>query len=295
MKKKQLNGILIRKPFFLKQMRLIISIWLISTVLSFSGCASLGKLMAKPTVTFSTLQVTKASLIDSTMIFNFKVANPNPFSLWANRIAYHFKLNGQSFFRGTLDKGLLVSSNGTNSFQLPVTVNYLQLFDSVMDMTLRKNAAYDLTGNFTAGPITIPFSAKGIIDLPKMPKLLLENVNIENLSFQGAKLHCRLTIDNPNAFALNFNHLEYSLKLGGMTFSRATAKPKQPIPGKGKTAMDVNINASFSDIGFGAYQLLKSSKSDYKLEGLFEMTSLNGEKQIIPFSIDGEVPFSNKS
>ncbi|MCP4746628.1 MAG: LEA type 2 family protein [Desulfobacteraceae bacterium] len=110
-----------------------------------------------------------------------------------------------------------------------------------------------------------------------MPRIFLEMVNIENLSLQGALLRCRLAIDNPNAFDLNFNSLEYTIKLGGTTFFRTSFTPEKPIPGKGKTTMNVKINTLFSNIGLGAYQLLKRSKTNYNLIGLFKIDALNGE------------------
>lgn len=255
------------------------------------GCATLNQIVQKPTVAFDSLTLEDASLLQSTLNFHFKVNNPNPIGLHANRITYDLKLNGTPFTRGELDNGLSVPAASVGTLTIPVTVQYLDFFKSITDLVGRGSAAYDLTGTFAVGPLSIPFNAAGNFNLPKMPKISLENVNIQSLSLSGATLNCRLAMDNPNAFDLLFKQLSYNLKLGNISFARANALPDTTLGQQGRSRINLGVDVSFADIGRAAYQLLVGNSSSYSIDGQMLMAAPGTGDRTIPFSASGNVPF----
>ena len=265
------------------------SVAVLIALLALTGCASLSPIVRTPEVSFQNLKIEEASLTDGIFNFIFVVNNPNPVGLRASRITYALKINGASFINGKLDRGISLPSNGAGQMAIPVHIRYLDAFDSMVDMVRRKTAAYDISGKFYIGPIAIPYQARGVFNLPQMPKIRLENIRIEQLSLLGARLRCRLNLDNTNDFALPLQRLDYNLKLGKTSFAQASAKPAGPIAAKSETGMDLSLDVSFAQLGASAYQLLQGKSTDYRLDGKLVMDKGSGSK-LLPFSLGGKVP-----
>jgi LEA14-like dessication related protein len=255
-----------------------------------AGCATLEQMMQKPTATFSGMQISDADLFNSTAVFSFNINNPNPINIRARHITYDLKLNGRDFVSGQLDHGVALTAGGTSTLQVPVTMAYLDFFESMAQLWRTSSADYALTGGFAVGPFVIPFQAHGVFDLPNMPKLSLESIEIQKLSFSGATLQCRVQMNNPNAFDLLFKKMDYTLSLGGTPLGRASALPPGPIGKNSKSTIALALDVSFAQLGRSAYQLLQGTKADYKLDGglIFERTG-NGESKV-PFNLSGRTP-----
>lgn len=258
----------------------------------FSGCATLNQLVQKPTVTFHSLDLVNASLLESTLKFNFKVNNPNPIGLRTGRLDYDLKINGSPFTSGHLDRGVSLPAEGTGTLSVPITVAYLDFLDSIVSLVQNRTATYDLKGTMAVGPVDIPFQTRGKFDLPRMPKISLDAVNIEKLSFSGASLNCRLRMDNPNAFNILFKQLDYTLKLGQTRIARTFAATKGVLGQKGASTINLALDLSFADIGRAGYQLLMGKGSTYQIEGQMLMDSPTLGSRAVPFSASGKVPFT---
>jgi LEA14-like dessication related protein len=255
-----------------------------------TGCATLEQMIQKPTATFSGMQITGADLFKSTAVFSFDIHNPNPINIRAGRITYDLSLNGRDFVKGQLDQGLTLTAGGTSRMQVPVTMAYLDFFDSMAQLWNTRRADYNLTGGVAVGPVVIPFRAQGVFDLPKMPKISLEAIEVQKLSLSGATLQCQVQMTNPNSFDLLFKKLDYALQLGGASLGRASALSAGPIGKNGKSTLAIVLDVSFAQLGRSVFQLLQGAKADYKLDGglIFDNVD-NGESQV-PFSLSGRAP-----
>jgi LEA14-like dessication related protein len=260
-------------------------------LLALSGCATLDQMVKKPTATFSGVKLTHADLLEGTAIFNFDVYNPNPIGIPASRITYDLKLNGKHFTKGELDRGVSLPAGTTSPMAIPVTIRYLDFFDSLTQLWRTRQAAYDLRGGFTVGPFTIPFQAQGRFELPRLPKISLESIRIERLSLLGASLDCTVKMDNPNDFNLLLKRLDYGLKLDDTTFAQASALPKGPIQGNDRSLMNLALDVSFSQLGRSAYQLLMGNSAAYALDGGLVFDATGGGEHTVPFNLTGRVPF----
>lgn len=256
-----------------------------------NGCATLDQIVRKPSAVFRNVQLVDASLVQSTAIFYFDVTNPNPVGIPVHRINYDLQLNGKPFVNGVLDKGLSLAAGGTSRMSIPVTMQYLDFFQSASQLWRNKHADYFFKGNFAVGPVVVPFQAKGRFNLPEMPKINLEAIEIKKYSLFGATLNCRLKMDNPNAFNLLFKRLNYELKLGGKRFAKASALSKGPIEKNSRSTIDLGFDVSFSQLGRSAYQLLQGGKADYTLDGGLVFDSPGAGERQVPFNLSGRVPF----
>lgn len=256
-----------------------------------NGCATLEQLIQKPTASFAGVELNHANLVQGTAVFNFTVNNPNPIHIRASRITYDLKLNGRNFVAGELDQGMMLAAGSTSNLSVPITMQYLEFFDSLSQLWKTKGADYALSGGFDVGPFTIPFRANGQFTLPKMPRISLESIKIAKFSPSGARLNCQLKMDNPNAFQLLFKRLDYNLKLAGTPFTQASALPQGPIEENGASMLNFGFDISFSQIGYSAYQLLRGSDANYQLDGAIVFDAVSGKENDIPINVTGRVPF----
>jgi LEA14-like dessication related protein len=280
------NGHFQRAHFRITGLPLFLLLLLVS-----NGCATLDKMVKKPTATFSGVKLTHADLMEGTAIFNFDVYNPNPIGIFASRITYELELNGKHFTKGELDQGVSLPAGTTSPMAIPVTLRYLDFFDSLTQLWRTQQTAYALRGGLTVGMFTVPFKAQGRFDLPRLPKISLESIRIERLSLLGASLDCSLKMDNPNNFNLPLKRLDYGLKLGDTTLVQASALPIGPIGGNGRSLMNLALDVSFSQLGPSAYQLLMGSSAAYALDGELVFDAPGGGEQAVPFNLSGQVPF----
>jgi LEA14-like dessication related protein len=280
----------IKKNLTFLCVRSLLLLAVVTGMTGLSGCATLERMIQKPTATFSGMQMTNANLFKSTAVFSFNINNPNPIDIRTRHITYDLKLNGRDFVSGQLDQGVTLTAGGTSTLQVPVTMAYLDFFESMSQLWSAGSADYTLTGGFTVGPFVIPFQAHGVFDLPNMPKLTLESIKIQNLSFSGATLQCRLKMNNPNAFDLLFKKLDYTLSLGGTSLGRASALPSGPIGKNSNSTVALALDVSFAQLGRSVYQLLQGAKADYKLDGglIFDQPG-SGESKA-PFYLSGRTP-----
>lgn len=256
-----------------------------------TGCAALDQVIQKPGIAFEGLDIKDPSLLESTLNFRFKIDNPNPIGLHASRITYHLNLNGSKFADGRLDQGLSVPSKSAGILSIPVTVAYLDFLDSITAMIHDQTAAYDLRGTVAVGPVDIPFNAKGSFKLPRLPKISVASVKIDQLSLLGASLVCRLQMDNPNTFDVLLKQLSYAFKLGDSRIASADLTPDRSLGRAGQSQYDLRMNLSFADIGRAGYQLLKGTGSHYQFEGKMLMDSPTVGERLVPFKASGRVPF----
>jgi LEA14-like dessication related protein len=263
---------------------------LVAVVALLSGCATLNQIIQKPTATFKSVKISHADLVQSTAVFDFDVNNPNPIGISASHITYDLKLNGRDFVNGRLDRGITLAAGRTNTLQIPITMPYLDIFDSAAQLWRTKKADYALSGGFDVGPFTIPFQAQGRFDLPKLPVIKLEAIQIQKFSLLGATLNCRLQMDNPNAFDFLFKRLDYSLTLAGKSFIQASALPRGPIGKHSHAPVNLTFDVSFAQLGRSAYQLLKGANADYTLVGGLIVDRPNGGEYKIPLNLSGKVP-----
>jgi LEA14-like dessication related protein len=269
--------------------RMLILLLLVCTV-ALSGCATLKALIQKPTVAFESVTFQNMSLFDGTLVFSFKVTNPNPIGINLDKIGYDLKIGDKDLVKGTIDKGLSLKARGTETVELPISINYLDFFKSITDFINSDKIKYDLSGFFQIAMLSIPYQAKGSLDIPKIPAISLRNIQVKNISFTGASLLMTLEIDNNNPFAVAIKSLNYGINLGGEKFANgATTKPTD-ITKNGKSTVEIPVDVDFLKLGRSAYKLLTKSSTGYELTGNMKISIPKVGDKEFPFSKVGQIP-----
>ncbi len=263
---------------------------LLCILLIASGCATIKGMVQKPQVRFAGMGLDNLSLLEATPIFKFKVSNPNAFGVMIKSVAYNLKINQRKFIKGVADKGVQLPAGETDIIEVPITVNYLDLFESITEFKNSARVDYDLSGNIEIGPFTIPYENQGKLTIPRLPRVSLQNVKVADLTLTGADVTFDLEIGNDNPFALNLSGLNYGIRLGGKEFISGETRAIPTVEKNGFSTLSVPMRVNFFKLGRSVYNLLKSSTSDYEIIGEMQVDVPKGGQKRIPFQHSGNVP-----
>ena len=263
---------------------------LATIVVALCSCATIQELVKKPDVTVEGMSLKDVSLFEGTMLFTFRVTNPNPIGVAVNNVAYDLKINGRDFVRSAVKQNMNVRAGGTSTVNLPVTVAYLDLFETVTEFMKSERASYDLSGSVGVGPFDIPFRTKGSLDIPRLPDISLKRVNVSSISLAGATVLFSLEMKNDNPFSVNLDGLDYGITLGGTEFVSGESRSVHSIGKKGRSLLEIPLDINFLKLGQSTYNLLRGSSSGYELTGemVFELDRMG--KKRFPFRRSGKVP-----
>jgi LEA14-like dessication related protein len=265
--------------------------FLILIAVTICGCATLQNLVQKPQISFKGMHVNNMSLFEGDLVFKFEVTNPNPVGATLTNVAYNLKLNDEDFIKGNLNKGLSLKAGGSSIVELPVTINYFDLFETVAEVIETGEVAYNLAGSMGVGPFNIPYQTKGSFPIPKLPKVSLKDVRISDIALTGATMKLVLDMKNDNPFTVALSGLKYGLKLGGKEVANGVVKEIPPIGEKTSSVLEIPLKLSFFKLGRSVYNLLTESSSDYELTGEMKVAVPEKGEKSFTFQKAGKVPF----
>lgn len=132
----------------------------------FSACTSVIQAVLKePKVDLARVVARDADLKGATLVFVLKVDNPNPTELKVNALNYSVDIGGKKLSDGKVDKSVAVAANSVGEVELPLQVQYQNIFDSLNDLLLKGTTEYKITGSAKVGLFTVPFNKTGTVNL----------------------------------------------------------------------------------------------------------------------------------
>ncbi len=268
--------------------------FLIILFLFISGCSGVRQwvetILKKPEITLEDISIKDASFLEATMVFHYKITNPNPIGAKLDSIAYTLTFNDKEFVKGTLEQGIQIKAAGSEMVAFPITVNYIEMFQSITEFIQAETISYHIFGSAGVGPFNIPYSKKGVFNIPKMPKISMKEVRISKITPLGASLIFFLDLSNSNPFVLALSGLDYRIKLGGTEFSQGTTVNISSLSENEKTTLEIPLTVSFLKLGRAAYNLLTRGPCDYEISGEIKIKSSKTGEKSFPFQKSGEVP-----
>lgn len=238
-------------------------------------CATVQQLakIQKPTISVERANITSLNFESVGLAFDLKVFNPNKLAVTLAGFDYDFLLNDASFLKGKQDTVQTIKAQGESILQIPIRLTFKNLYQTFQGLKSQDSTAYKLNCglNFNLpilGKTRVPVSKSGFLPLPKLPKIKVQSVKLNKLGFTGADLLLNLQLDNPNAFRVFLNKLNYNFTVGGQSWVSGLLNRQQEVGAKGKNILSIPISLNFLKMGKTALQLLQGNKSlDYKLDG----------------------------
>ncbi|MCU7795503.1 MAG: LEA type 2 family protein [Candidatus Thiodiazotropha sp. (ex Myrtea spinifera)] len=265
--------------------RKVLLLFVLIHAISLSGCATLeqvGQVLEgqKPTAQVNGVRLTSLDFEGMDLAFDVQVDNPNPVGISLAGLDYDLSLLGSRFLKGDQPMGMRLAANGNSSVEVPMRLGFQQLLSTYQQLKGADSAGYqlDLGMGFDVpvlGRVRVPVSYQGEFPVPKMPDVKVRSLDVQQLSMSGAKLTMQLEVDNPNAFSLLLNQLNYDVKLNGYNVGSGlmgrAVNLQQGSPG----VINLPLSLDFAQAGMGLYKALLGSGISYDLSGSMEASSSN--------------------
>ena len=142
-------------------------------VLSLTGCLSGLARMEEPSVDITDVKLLRTSLTGADVLLRFEVDNPNDVNLVLDGIGYRLRLNGQPLLSGQDDRRLEISASGRTPVDLPVTINFQDLYRVIGTLRGDRNPEYALDADLrfavpVLGDVTVPVTRTGKVPVDRL-------------------------------------------------------------------------------------------------------------------------------
>ncbi|RYZ88789.1 MAG: desiccation-like protein [Proteobacteria bacterium] len=142
--------------------------WMVLSLVFLSACASLvNQFVEKPKIELDRVSVRDVSLTGSTLIFVVSVDNPNKTDITVDQINYKVFINGKEISKAATEKPVHVAGLKKSEVEIPLPIEYSQIFSDLSDLVFAKSAAYRIEGDAKLSMFSIPFKKDGQIQLRK--------------------------------------------------------------------------------------------------------------------------------
>ncbi len=268
-----------------------------------SGCQTIQNLadsIRKPSLSITDVRVTDFAFDEIELTYDVQVDNPNAVAVQMLGYDYDFNINGNDFLNGDQQKKLRIESSGASTFQLPMRLNFSELYNLFSGLRGKDEADYQLAANLNfdlpvLGETTLPLKKSGSLPMLKLPKINVSGLKVNDVNFSRANLSLNLDVDNPNGFGLLVKALSYDLNVNGRNWIEGTSSKKLTIDKNNSGELSIPISVNIADIGTSVVQLLNNSGDiKFKLNGDFDFGATHPllENLSTNFSFDeaGDVP-----
>lgn len=263
-------------------------IFLVLFVVSMTGgCKILKGLVRSPEIKLDKVTLKSTSLFQGDLEFTFNVTNPNPIGVTVDEMTYQLFIDDKKTLEGTSPQGLDLPAMATKSVVFPLTVNYMESVESLVDFFRKDSFSYELKGTFKIGAFTVPFSHKDIITIPKPPTVQVKGVKIISMTFTGARLALQLEITNPSSGRIDLKKVTYTVSLGGFKLFNGKSENISIAENTKSQTIAVPLSVDFMTLGKSAVTLFSQGNIDYELSGEMEFDIPNVGIKNFPFNKSG--------
>jgi LEA14-like dessication related protein len=142
-------------------------------VLSLTGCLSGLARTVEPSVDITGVKLLNASLTGANVLLRFEVDNPNDVNLVLDGIGYRLRLNGQPLLSGRDDRRLEIAASGRTPVDLPVTIQFQDLYRVIDTLRGDRNPEYALDADLrfavpVLGDVTVPVTRTGRVPVDRL-------------------------------------------------------------------------------------------------------------------------------
>jgi LEA14-like dessication related protein len=116
------------------------------------------------------------------------------------------------------------------------------------------------------------------------PKVELSRVEIQETNLTSTLLMFVFEIDNPNAFGIRVDEINYKVHLADTEFAATKISQATEVPAKGKSLIQLPLPVSYQKLWSGMGQLFSRQTITYRIEGDARAGGLT-----VPFRESGEV------
>jgi LEA14-like dessication related protein len=215
--------------------------------LLFGTCETLKELVKEPAVSFNSVSLEGLSFDGANMLAKINIQNDNAISIPFPELDWEFFVKDASFLKGTVKNDRKIAANSTTVVDIPFTVPYKGLYDTVTGLGNANEAPYKVKvgARFPIPGIdgkTFTNEFGGTIPLLKAPSLSFGGVKFNTVNLSKVEFVLNFAVENKNAFAINLDKLDYSFAVNNSTWAQGAAQRKYSVPAGQKSQIPITIN-----------------------------------------------------
>ncbi len=259
--------------------------------LIFSTCASQngGKVpvIGNPEVKIERISIERISFQEVDLLCSFSVRNPYPAGISIAGFDYDFRIEENSFVSGRQDKGLEIPGRDKSSIELPISLSFEEIRDTIEKTKGKKTVPYELLLGIDVDvplgskTIRLSQSSEGELPVPSLPKISIKDVIIKKFGLSTIFLEFGILVQNPNSFEATIGSVDYLVHVGESTWAEGeTGRSYSFPPGEDRTVY-VPIELNYMRIGRTIVDILMSGRElAYSIRGSSSISVDTGEFSI---------------
>lgn len=252
------------------------------------------QLMDKPEVEFKEKEQQFISFFEAEPIFRFLVDNTNPMGLPIKNMTYSLTILDQKFIKGISDQDLHIRPASSKIVALALPFNFMDVFDTADEFQKTAHARFDLTGEVNIGPFSTPYDISGEFDIPRIPSVIVEAIEIGRLDSNVTRLNMTIVLNNPNSFPTPKGFLEYSTSLEGQPVAGGWLTPISAIDARAEKRMIIPVDVTATRMNGRLDGMLKKNTAAYVLTGSIRYAVPGRGRRSFPFTNAGNVPLTHR-
>ena len=271
-------------------------------LLALAGCESLRSLVSiqRPQAHVESVSLESVSFSGASLVAQVAVSNPNPVGIRMSGFDYRLDIEGSTLVSGDQPNGLDISANGTSYVDVPVSVLFSELIDSIRSTQGRDEVAYTvaMTLRFSLpilGEVSIPLEHEGMLPVVRLPRVQISALRLRSIGLSGAEMQLVLDVDNPNGFGARIPSVGYSFSVQGREWVAGMTDRTISLTAHGNSRVTIPFTLSFAAVGRTVRNLLTGGDDiDYAFDGAIVVNpdfELIGETEI-PITLSGSIPLS---
>jgi len=220
----------------------------------------------KPSARVQDVKITDINLESVQLTFDLAVTNPNPVAVRSN--GFDLALDVETYSVLSLnqpDRLIDLPAQGTGKMSLPITLRFVDLYKVISGLRNKNEFDYAMTAGFhfnlpVLGQFKVPLTWQGQAPIPKLPKIQLASVKLQDLSWSSATLALNLNMLNPNSFGMDLNRFNYRIAANGLDLGAGEVRQVQLAKNK-QSDLSIPLQLNFAELGLTAYRLFKGNES----------------------------------
>jgi LEA14-like dessication related protein len=266
------------------------------------GCASLAQLLVveRPTASVDAIRITGLSFDGIELTADLTIDNPNPVGISLSELSYQLDIEQAPVLSGTTPDGLVIESFGQSQISVPLAVGFDEIRSVVEIASNQSELAYLFTTVLTfelpvIGEVAVPLQGEGMLPVIRLPRLTVSSLELDSIGLTQANLRLSLEVENPNAFPLGLEQLQYAFSVQDQLWLDGGTERSVSIGQFGAEEIDLVFSLSFLSFGRSVRDLLLGDNAiRYEFDGAITvdpglplLTSTT-----IPYQLRGSIPLS---
>ncbi|MDR2083922.1 MAG: LEA type 2 family protein [Bacteroidales bacterium] len=260
------------------------------------SCNQLKNIVSEPTFKAQSFQISKINFENMDLLFKVRVDNPNSFTIPFPNIDWNLSINNNQFLKNTLTKNTTIAANSYTIVDIPVTINYKNLYSVIKSLA---NTTSDATYKMNVG-LSIPLPVlenkryevdfAGTVPMLKEPSISFKEIKVNSMNLNKIDLNIVCELENKNNFSVLIDNFNYDLAINNVEWAKGNAKSNKTISANTKTTVPLNISVNSLSMIKEITEIISGNKSvNYSWSGNLNLQTDNQLLKNInlPFELKG--------